>query len=94
MLGHNRGRTLLPEQIMRLDEDQRQDPMGVLEYCFDNYRLEEWKDLLREMLEVCLTTDNVEFAEAEQRAGLLQQCKELEGMVEAAWLLLRREREK
>ena len=85
---------MLPGQPMRLDEDQRQDPMGVLEYCFENYRLEEWKDLLREMVEVCLTTDNVEFGEVDQRAGLLQQCKELEGLVEAAWLIVRREREK
>jgi hypothetical protein len=85
---------MLPEQVVRLDEDQRQDPMGVLEYCFDNYRLEEWRDLLREMVEVCLTTDNVEFGEADQRAGLLQQGKELEGLIEAAWLLVLRERGK
>jgi hypothetical protein len=77
------------EQPLRLGRRQRQDPIGVLVHFFEDYRLHECRGYLRNMVEVCLTTDNAEFGEAEQRAWLLQQYKDLEALVEAAWLIVR-----
>jgi hypothetical protein len=75
------------DQPMRLGKEEQQDPFGVLERFFEDYRLQEWREILREMVEVCLTTDNAEFGEAEQRADLLQQYKDLECLLEGAWLI-------
>lgn len=77
------------EQPLRLGREQRQDPIGVLDRFFEDYRLHECRGYLRDMVEVCLTTDNAEFGEAEQRAWLLQQYKDLEALLEAAWLIVR-----
>ena len=73
--------------FMERDEVRDYDALEVLRTCFENYNLEEWGTFLREMTEVCLTTENAEFAEPEQRANLLQQGRDMKVLLEAAWQL-------
>ncbi len=87
-------RSALSEQPLRLGREQVQDPIGVFNRFFEDYRVQEWRGNLRDMVETCLTTDNAEFGEAEQRASLLQQYKDLEALLEAAWLIAHRQKRK
>ena len=75
------------EQALRLGKEERERPMKVIEDFFNGYRLYECRELLWNMVECCLTTDNVAFGEAQERDVLLQYFKDLEGLVEAAWLM-------
>ena len=87
-------RPALSDQPIRLGEEERKDPLAVLDRIFGDYPLHEWREVLWEMVEVCLTTDNAEFGEAEERAGLIQQYKDLECLLEGAWLLVQKQKGK
>jgi hypothetical protein len=82
------------ERPLRLGREQIKDPIGVLDRFFEDYRVQEWRGNLRDMVEICLTTDNAEFGEAEQRASLLQLYKDLEALLEAAWLIVHQQKKK
>jgi hypothetical protein len=75
------------EQVLRLTREEKEQPIKVIEDFFNGYRLYECRELLWNMVECCLTTENTAFAEAGERDVLLQYFKDLEGMLEAAWLL-------
>ncbi|HZE82683.1 MAG TPA: hypothetical protein VE035_00175 [Puia sp.] len=77
------------DQPIRLEPEERQDPFRVVNNFFVDYRLYEWRDHLWNMVETCLSTDNDAFAEPAERASLLQHYKDLEGLLEAAWLLVK-----
>ena len=82
------------DQSIRLSPEERRDPAGVLERFFEDYRLHECRHLLWEMVECCLTSEHESFSNAEERAGLLQQYKDLERLLEAAWLIAQQKRKK
>jgi hypothetical protein len=76
------------DQVLRLKEEEKRDPFIVLERFFGDYRLHECRHYLWTMVETCLTTDSAEFSDPEERANLLLRYRDLEGLLEAAYLLL------
>ncbi len=79
------------DQPLRLGKKEREDPFGVMADFFNDYRLHECRHQLWQMAECCLTTETGSFDEAEERAVMLQYYKDLEGLLEAAWLIVRQE---
>ncbi len=76
--------------ILLLSKEEQQDPMGVIEQFFTDYRLHECRHTLWMMIETCLTTDNTSFQEASDRGDLLHRCKDIERLMEAGTLLLQK----
>jgi len=76
------------DRILLLKDEERQDPMGVIERFFSDYRLHECRHTLWAMVETCLTTENAEFSDPEERGNLLQRYRDLERFLEAGTLLL------
>jgi hypothetical protein len=76
------------DKVIRLDAEEQADPFLVFDRFFNDYRLHEWRHNLWTMSEVCLTTDNPQFASAEERANLLLRYQDLEKLLEAAFLAL------
>jgi len=76
------------DQVLRLGKEEQRDPYAVVERFFGDYRLHECRHYLWTMVETCLTTDNVEFSDPDERANLLLRYRELERLVEAVYLLL------
>ena len=76
------------DTILLLKDDEKQNPIGVIERFFSDYRLHEWRDTLWTMVETCLTTDNAEFSSPDERGNLLQRYRDLERFLEAGTLLL------
>jgi hypothetical protein len=77
------------DTILLLRDDEKQNPMGVIEQFFSDYRLHECRHILWSMVETCLTTDNIEFSAPEERGNLLQRYRDLERFLEAGTLLLK-----
>jgi hypothetical protein len=75
-------------QVLRLREEEKRNPMIVIERFFDDYRLYECRHYLWIIVETCLTADSTLFDDAEERANLLLRYKDLEKFLEAASLLL------
>jgi hypothetical protein len=46
------------DQVMRLEEKERREPLVVIEQFFSDYRLHECRHILWTMVEACLTTDH------------------------------------
>jgi hypothetical protein len=78
------------DQIMLLSEEEMQDPIGMFEQFFSNYHLHECRDILWSMVYTCLTTDNTEFGNPEERANLLLRYKDLERLLEACALVIKK----
>ena len=78
------------DSILFLKEEEKQNPLGVIEQFFNDYRLHECRHTLWAMMETCLTTDNAEFSDPEERGNLIQRYKDLERLLEAGTLLVRR----
>jgi hypothetical protein len=78
------------DRVLRLGKEEQLDPYGVIERFFGDYRLHECRQNLWTMVETCLTTDNAEFSDPEERADLLLRYRDLEGFLEAGYLLLQR----
>jgi hypothetical protein len=78
------------DRVLRLGKGEQLDPYGVIERFFGDYRLHECRQYLWTMVETCLTTDNAEFSDPEERADLLLRYRDLEGFLEAGYLLLQR----
>jgi hypothetical protein len=76
--------------ILLLQAEEVREPMEVLERFFSDYHLHECRYILWTMLETCLTTENPGFSEPAERASLLMNCKNLERLIEAGSLLLKR----
>jgi hypothetical protein len=76
------------DQVMRLGEEERREPLVVIERFFSDYRLHECRHILWTMVEACLTTDHSDFSEPEERADLLLRYNDLEKLLEANYLLL------
>ncbi|HTI07424.1 MAG TPA: hypothetical protein VL832_02675 [Puia sp.] len=82
------------DQVLRLEEKERQEPFLVIEQFFSDYRLHECRHILWSMVEACLTSDYSDFSEPEERADLLLRYDHLEKLVEASYLLLKERKEK
>jgi len=78
------------DQVLRLREEEKRDPMIVIQRYFDDYRLHECRHYLWTMVETCLTSDSEAFSDPEERANLLLRYKDLEGLLEAGYLLSRK----
>jgi hypothetical protein len=78
------------DQVLLLADDEMQDPIGVFERFFSDYRLHECRYILWAMVETCLTTDNTEFEDPEERANLLLRYKDIERLLEAGTLLVKK----
>lgn len=81
------------DQVMRLEERERREPLGVIERFFSDYRLHECRHILWTMVEACLTSGHSDFSEPEERADLLLRYNDLERLLEASYLLLQRREE-
>jgi hypothetical protein len=82
------------DNILFLKEEEKQNPLGVIEQFFNDYRLHECRHTLWAMVETCLTTDNAEFSDPEERGNLIQRYKDLERLLEAGTLLVQGGRRK
>jgi hypothetical protein len=82
-------RPTLFDQPILLSEEEKQNPLAVIEGLFADHRLYEIKDFLEDVMEVCLTTDNVPFFEPEKRSDLLAFKNAIEKCLEAAFLQMR-----
>jgi len=76
------------DKVIYLEEEDRQEPLRVFRRFFSDYRLHEIRDILRSMVETCITTDNTEFSDPADRADLLMQYRHFEELLEAGWLLV------
>ena len=74
--------------VLYLQEDEKREPMLVIERFFSDYRLHECRHHLWTMVETCLTTDNTGFSDAEERGNLLLHYQDLQRLLEAGVLLL------
>jgi hypothetical protein len=77
------------DQVMRLEEGERKEPLGVIDRFFTDYKLHEFRHILWTMVETCLTTDNSDFSEPEERADLLLRYNDLEKLLEASYVVLK-----
>lgn len=77
------------DQVMRLEEGERKEPLGVIDRFFTDYKLHEFRHILWTMVETCLTTDNSDFSEPGERADLLLRYNDLEKLLEASYLVLK-----
>jgi len=78
------------DQVLLLAEDEMQDPIGVFERFFTDYRLHECREILWAMVQTCLTTDNTEFEDPEDRAALLLRYQDLQRLLEACTLVIKK----
>ena len=74
-----------------LSEAERNDPIKVLRDFFADYRLSELRQLLGDIQEICLTTDQPPFSDPQRRADYLLYERNLVGLLEAAFVLVRGE---
>lgn len=78
------------DQVLLLAEGEMQDPIGVLERFFSDYRLHECREILWTMVQTCLTTDNTEFEDPADRANLLLRYQDLQRLFEACTLVIKK----
>jgi hypothetical protein len=80
------------DRVLLLGEEEMRDPMSVFERYFSDYRLHECRYILWSMVETCLTTENTEYSDPGERANLLLNYRNLERILEAGILLLKKHR--
>lgn len=74
---------------LMLSETELQDPVLALLTIFSDNSLSEIRDQLAMVVEVCVTTANEQFKEAESRYKLVSTQRALERLAEAAMVLPR-----
>jgi hypothetical protein len=62
-------------------------PTEVIADVFADYSLLDQRVMLWKLIHAVLTSENEEFSEPRDRDGLLYQCKRLEELLEAAWMI-------
>jgi len=70
-----------------LTAEERKTPLNKLQELVFDYKFHELHELISTMVEICLTTDNIEFSESLDRADLLDQGRHLLKTVEVAYIL-------
>ena len=74
----------LYDQPIWLSKEEKEVPLQVLKKFFEDYKLNELRYYLWQMVEACLTSENSQFAEPVERADLLFHYQALEKVLEAA----------
>jgi len=74
----------LYDQPIWLSKEEKEAPLLVIKRFFEDYKLNELRCYLWQMVETCLTSENTQFAEPVKRADLLHYCQSLEKVLEAA----------
>jgi len=77
-------------QPVWLSREEKENPMGVFENVFEDYKLNELHGYLWQMVQVCLTSENYMFSDALQRSDLLMHYETFERMFEAAFSMVSR----
>jgi hypothetical protein len=72
---------------IRLDKDERDSPVEVMEDFFDSYRLHEVRQILWDMVQTAVTTDNYLFNDFDRRDFLFLFYEKLERFLESGFLL-------
>jgi hypothetical protein len=75
------------ESILRLSDEQMQEPFTVLEDLCTDFSLDHLRNSLSESLEICLMEDDI-FRDADKRAQLISVYKTMERLVEAVFVLV------
>jgi hypothetical protein len=70
-----------------LSETESHAPLTVLEEFFSDYSLSELRQILDDIRQVCLTTDQPPFSEPDRRADYLQYERHMISLLEAAFIL-------
>ena len=63
------------------------DPIIVFDRFFSDFTLSELRTILWDWFETAITSENDYYSEPEERATLLYQCRRLEELIEAAFIL-------
>jgi len=80
-------------QPIRLTGDEQSDPNKIVTRYFEDYSLSEVRHHLWSMVECCLTNDGEQFSAPGDRANLLAFFYRMEGLTEAAYILMQTEKE-
>ena len=75
------------DQPIRLTEEQKTKPLGVVQVFFQNCHLHEIRKSLWKMMEYSLSIRHSVYDEAAERSQLLWFYRELETMIEATFIL-------
>jgi hypothetical protein len=73
------------DKPLLLDKDAI--PIEIIEDVFVDYSLLDQRVMLWKLIHAVLVTDNEEFKEPDARDSLLYQCKRLEELLEAVWII-------
>ena len=77
------------DKILFLEEDSIACADRTFRRFGDMYRLYEWREILCSWVEACLTSENDNFSEPEDRANLLVRYRHLEEVLEAIFITAR-----
>jgi hypothetical protein len=78
---------LAQDQIILSTLEEIRNPMEVIKGVFSEIKIDELRDMLSKVIEVCLTTKNQEFCKADSRYELLSTFKKIERLIAAVALL-------
>ena len=81
------------DEPVLLSKAEKNDPLMVLREFFADYRLSELRQIQEEIQEICLTTDRPPFFDPQRRADYLLYERNLIGLLEAAFMLAKRQSE-
>jgi hypothetical protein len=77
------------DKPIRLSDQEKTNPISVIDGFFTDYRLSEIRELNQQMDHICLSTDSPPFQDADERARLLCYREDEEKALEAAFLIWR-----
>ncbi len=75
------------DQPIRLTEEEKKDPLQVINFFFGAHHLHEIRQILWNLFETSITTDNHMYDESRERDKLLCFYQQLETMLEAAYVV-------
>src|SRR6266852_2019278 len=78
-------------QLLKLNEEERNNPLMVIDGFFGDYHLQEVREEIQQLQQVALFTDNDTYNNARERSNLVFFCEKLEILAEAAYLLKEKE---
>lgn len=79
---------------LRLSEEERRNPYGVLEDFFSNFHLQDVREMLWEWLVAALSSESGNYESGHARSNLIYVYEKLELLIEAAHGLHRRRKAK
>lgn len=74
-------------QPIWLTQEEKENPMTVSKQFFDDVKLIEVRQHLANLLEVAIVSENSIYADVRERDAVLCFCKQLEKVVEIAFIL-------